>query len=288
MGAVMRRRLLDHARAAWDTTWTAMRLFVADQGLTWAGAIGLYLFLSVPPFMVAVTWAASPLFGTDGAAGFVVEQVSKYLPARQELLEGIVTSAPDSLGGAVASIAFLLVSASRAFAAMTSAINVLWRRVDRLTFGRRQLLRVGMVALALALLLLAGLAEAGLNALAGGDGSESGFWLIDWQLLPSLLLFLFLTVSYKILPREPVSRVHAAIGALAATVGIRLAQAGTGILAERGTFETPYGELAGVALMATWALVVGIIILWCAALVAAFDGKRPEDGEGESRFTRSA
>jgi uncharacterized BrkB/YihY/UPF0761 family membrane protein len=85
-----------------------------------------------------------------------------------------------------------------------------------------------------------------------------------------------------------VSWVHAAIGALAATVGVRLAQAGTGILAERGTFETPYGELSGVALMATWALVVGIIVLWCAALVAALDGKRPEDGEGESRFTRSA
>jgi membrane protein len=283
----MARRLTRHARAAWDTIWTAMRLFVGDQGLTWAGAIGLYLFLSVPPFMVAVTWAASPLFGTDGAAGFVVEQVSKYLPARQELLEGIVTSPPDTAAGALVSIGLLLFSASRAFAAMTSAINVLWRRVDRLTFGRRQLLRIGMVVLALSLLLLAALGEAGLTALAGGDGSESGFWLIDWQLLPSLLLLVFLAVSYKVLPRQPVSWGHAGIGALAATVGVRLAQAGTGILAERGTFETPYGELAGVALMATWALVVGVIVLWCAALVAALDGKRPEDDEGESRFTRS-
>lgn len=284
----MARRLSHHARAAWDTIRTAMRLFIADQGLTWAGAIGLYLFLSVPPFMVAVTWAAGPFFGTDGAAGFVVEQVAKYLPTRQDLLEGIVTSAPDSPGGAAISIGLLLFSASRAFAAMISAINVLWRRVDRLTFGRRQLLRIGMVALALALLLLAGLAEAGLTALAGGDGSESGFWLIDWQLLPSLLLLAFLAVSYKKLPREPVSWVHAGIGALAATVGIRLAQAGTGILAERGTFSTPYGDLAGVAVLATWALVVGVIILWCAALVAALDGKGPEDGDGESRFTRSA
>jgi uncharacterized BrkB/YihY/UPF0761 family membrane protein len=73
-----------------------------------------------------------------------------------------------------------------------------------------------------------------------------------------------------------------------ATVGIRFAQAGLGILSERDTFETPYGALAGVALMATWALVVGVIVLWCAALVAALDGKRPEDGDGSYRFSRAA
>ena len=36
-------------------------LFVDDQGLSWAGAIGLYLFLSVPPLMVAVTWVSGAL-----------------------------------------------------------------------------------------------------------------------------------------------------------------------------------------------------------------------------------
>ena len=265
-----------------------MRLFVADQGLTWAGAVGLYLFLSVPPFMVAVTWAASPFFGTDGAAGFVVEQVAKYLPAQQELLEGIVTDAPSNVGAALVSILVLLFSASRAFAALTSAINVLWRRVDRLTFVRRQLLRLGMVVLALVLMVMAAAGEGALTAITGGDGAESGLWLVDWQLLPSVLLFVFLAVIYKVVPREPVSKVHAAIGALAATVAVRIAQGGTGLLAERGTFQTPYGELAGVALMATWALVVGIIILWCAALVAALEGRTPEDGDGEKRFTRAA
>ena len=279
--------LREQAVGAWRTVWTATRLFVDDQGLSWAGAIGLYLFLSVPPFMVAVTWAAGPLFGTGGAERFVVEQVAKYLPAQQQLLEGIVSAAPDDGVAALVSVGLLLFSGSRAFAAMTSAVNVLWRRVDRLTFPRRQLLRLGMLAVTLVLLLGAALAEAAIGALADGGGTDDDqIWLLDWQLLPTLLLAAFLLAAYKVLPREPVSWRHAALGAAAATTGIRLAQAGLGVMSDAGTFRTPYGDLADVALMATWALVVGVIVLWCAALVAALEGKRPSDERDGRRFVR--
>lgn len=276
--------LRDQSVGAWRTTWTATRLFVDDQGLSWAGAIGLYVFLSVPPLMVAVTWVAGPFVGSDGAEAFVIEQVAKYLPAEQEVLEGVVSTAPRHAGAALVSILLLFFSGSRAFAAMTSAMNVFWRRIDRLTFPRRQLLRIGMVAVTLALLTVAALGETAITALGNGGNDV---WLVNWQILPSLLLAAFLLAAYKLLPREPVSWRHAAIGALAATVGIRVSQAGLGILAERGTFETPYGDLADVALMATWALVVGVVVLWCAALVAVLDGKGPEDGDGGSRFSRA-
>jgi membrane protein len=277
----------DQAVGAWRTTWTATRLFVDDQGLSWAGAIGLYLFLSVPPFMVAVTWAAAPLFGTDGAEAFVVEQVAKYLPAEQDLLEGVVSAAPGDAVAALVSIGLLLFSGSRAFAAMTSAINVLWRRVDQLTFPGRQLLRLGMLAVTVVLLIGAALGEAAIGVLADGGGTDNdGTWLLDWHILPTALLTAFLVAAYKLLPREPVTWRHAALGAFAAAVGIRLAQAGLGVMAEAGTFETPYGHLAGVALMATWALVVGVVVLWCAALVAALEGKRPSEADDERRFVR--
>ena len=35
------------------TAWDSLRLFSRAQGLSWGGAVGLYLFLSVPPLMVA-------------------------------------------------------------------------------------------------------------------------------------------------------------------------------------------------------------------------------------------
>jgi uncharacterized BrkB/YihY/UPF0761 family membrane protein len=191
----------------------AVRMFADDQGLSWAGAIGLYLFLSVPPFVVAAVYLGGLVVPPEQAEAFVLEQVAKYLPAQQELLEAIVAYGPENLSGGALSVALLLFSGSRAFAAMISAVNIMWRRIDALTFWRRQALRGGMLAVTVALLTVAAVA---------------------------------------------------------------------------GLFRTPYGELAGVALMATWALVVGVVIVFGAALVAVLDGKRPIDGEDDRRFSRGA
>jgi YihY family inner membrane protein len=282
----MNRTLMTRAGQAARTVWAATRIFIDDQGLSWAGAIGLYLFLSVPPFVVAATYLGGLVAAPATAESFVLEQVAKYLPAEQRLLEGIVAERPDSAVGGLLSTALLLFSGSRAFAALTSAVNVMWRRVDALTFVRRQVLRLGMLGVTVALLCLAALAEAGIAAI-GDAASADDIWLLDWQLLPGVLLASFLLVAYKLLPREPVSWRHAALGAVVATVGIRLAQAATGWLAERGLLQTPYGDLAGVALMATWALITGTVILFGAALVAALDGKRPLAREADERFSRA-
>ncbi|MCA1569913.1 MAG: YihY/virulence factor BrkB family protein [Chloroflexi bacterium] len=280
--------LMTHARGAWHTLWSALRLFADDQGLSWAGAIGLYLFLSVPPFLIATAWVAGLFFPPEQGEAFMLEQVAKYLPAEQDLLEGILANKPTEALGGVISVALLLFSGSRAFAALTSAVNVMWRRVDQLTFVRRQALRLGMLLVTLVLLGLAALGEAAVAALFSGGSSADELWLLDWQLIPSLLLGAFLLIAYRLLPREPVSWTHAALGAVVAGVAVRLAQAAFGALSNAGTFRTPYGELAGVALMATWALVVGVIILFGAALVAVLEGKRTEEGKDADRFSRAS
>ena len=274
-------------RRTWQTAWDATALFVADQGLTWAGAIGLYLFLSVPPLMVAVAWLARLVAPPEAADAFVVEQVAKYVPAKAEMLAGIVSTIPSSIPAAAGSIALLLFSASRAFAAMTSAINVMWMRVDELTYWRRNLLRLGMLSVSLALVGVAAVAEGLIARLAANGSSEGDIWLLDWQLVPMVLLGVFLFAAYKVLPREWVDPWHAAIGAVLATSGVRFAQAGLGWVSEAGAFGTAYGDLADVALMTTWALVVGVIVLYGAAIVAVLDGKGPPEEGSEGRFARS-
>ena len=268
--------------------WRAIRLFVDDQALSWAGAIGLYLFLSVPPFIVASVYVGSLAFPAGQVESFVLEQVAKYLPAEQQLLEGIVARRPDNALAGTLSVALLLFSGSRAFASLTSAINVMWRRVDRLTFVRRQVLRIGMLGVTLVLLLAAALSEAAIAGLADGGSTERDLWLLDWQIVPSLLLATFLLVAYKVLPRDPVSWSHAAVGAAVAATGVRIAQAVAGLIAEAELLATPYGDLAGVALLATWALVVGVVMLFGAAIVAVLAGKRTIDHEADERFSRGA
>lgn len=265
----------DRAVQVWHVTWNSLRLFTRAQGLSWAGAVGLYLFLSVPPLMVAAARIGDQFALEQDAEAFVLQQAAKFVPAREELLAGVFSLDPGgSAAAGLISLAFLFVSGSRAFAALTSGINVMWRQSDKVSFWERQGMRILMLALSLVLLAAAGLGELAIGAVAGGDSGQT--WLLEWQLLPTVLLFAFLFVAYRVLPEDEVSTVHALIGAALATVGVRIAQAVMGYMAKAGTFETPYGDLAGIALMATWALVVGVAVLFGATVVAVLSGRLEE------------
>lgn len=263
-------------------TWESLRLFAHAQGLSWGGAVGLYLFLSVPPLMVASTIVAKAVVLEREAEAFMVQQAAKFVPARSELLESVFAADPGGSGVAIAiSLVLLLFSGSRAFAALSSGVNVMWRQSEKVTFWERQFMRTWMLGAAIGLLALGALLELGVSFLFGVDPTASTngsgqLWLIDWQLIPSLLLGLFLLVAYKTLPESRVPWNRAAIGAVVATIGVRIAQAVMGYMSEAGTFRTPYGELAGVALMATWALVIGVIVLFGATVVAVLSGRLEE------------
>lgn len=260
-------------RVAWD----ALRLFNRTEGLSWGGAVGLYLFLSVPPLMVASALGSQVLFTEREAERFVLDQAAKFVPAREELLAGVFEGdAGGTIATAAVALGFLLFSGSRAFAALSGGVNVMWRQSHRVSFLERQLMRAWMLASSLLLLVAASIGEfaIGLASDAGTDSDQ--VWLLEWQLLPSVLLALFLYIAYKTLPEDEVPWGRAAIGAMVATIGIRISQAVMGVMAEAGTFETPYGALAGVALLATWAFVVGVIVLFGATIVAVLSGRLEE------------
>ena len=260
-----------------QVTWDALRLFGRAQGLSWGGAVGLYLFLSVPPLMVASSLLLQPFMTKYAAEDFVLDQAIKFVPARIDLLTGVFAgNTGSSIVIALVSLGFLLFSGSRAFAALSSGVNVMWRQSDEVTFWGRQLMRLWMLGASLGLLLLGGLIELAIGALLGNTSETGEIWLIEWQLIPTLLLGLFLFAAYKTLPKDEVPWEHAAIGAVLATIGVRIAQAVMGVMSESGSFERPYGALAGVALMATWALVIGVVVLFGATIVAVLSGRLDE------------
>lgn len=270
-------QLSELPRGVVRTAWDAIRLFSRAQGLSWAGAVGLYLFLSVPPLMVASSLLLQPFMSKYAAEDLVLDQAVKFVPARIDLLTGVFAgNTGSSIALALVSLGFLLFSGSRAFAALSSAVNVMWRQSDKVGFWDRQLMRLWLLGASLGLLLVAALAEAGIGALLSGNAQSGQVWLIQWQLIPSLLLAGFLFVAYKTLPQDEVRWEHAAIGAALATIGVRVAQAVMGYMSQAGSFQTPYGALAGVALLATWALVVGVVILLGATIVAVLGGRLEE------------
>lgn len=274
--------ITDHAVRVGRIAWDSLRLFTRAQGLSWAGAVGLYLFLSVPPLMVASALVGEVFVLEQDAKNFVLQQAAKFVPAREDLLAGVFSlDRGGSVIAGVVSLAFLLFSGSRAFAALSSGVNVMWRQSDQVSFWEKQGMRAALLAFSLVLLAAAAVGELGISALAGGDSGQT--WLLDSQLLPTLLLAAFLFGAYRFLPQDEVSTLHAAIGAVLATIGVRISQAVMGYMSKAGTFETPYGELAGVALMATWALVIGVAVLFGATVVAVLSGRMEEiDANGDT------
>ena len=265
-----------------EVSWRSLLLFINANGWSWAGAVGLFLFLSVPPLMVGSAFLASLLFTESEAKAFVITQASKFVPAESELLMSVlVREEPLATGAGVVSLAFLLFAGSRAFAAMASAINRMYGRTDQLSFWDTQRSRAWLLALSLVLLALAGVAEAGISAVTGAQAGEQ-VWLLDWQVLPFLLIGVFLFIAYRVLPQAEVVWQHAAIGAVLAAIGVRISQAVMGVMSSMGTFDNPYGDLAGIGLMATWALVVGVSILLGASLVAVLGGY-DRDGDTDER-----
>ena len=260
-----------------DLAWRTIRLFTDANGLSWAGALGLYLFLSVPPLMVASAFIASFIATEPEAKAFVIHQASRFVPAEVELIESVlIGKEPIAAGAGLVSLAFLLFSGSRTFAALASGINRMWRLSEELSILKTQGLRAGLLAFAFALLAATGLTEAGITELFDTSPSEQ-IWLLEAQVLPFVVLGVFLFVAYRVLPETHVDWRHALFGAVLATIGVRVSQAVMGLMSRAGTFETPYGGLAGVGLMATWALVVGVAVLLGASFVAVLGGVEPDD-----------
>lgn len=275
----------------WRIGDRTVRRFAADQGLTWAGAVALYLFLSIPPLMMVITWAGGLVAPRAEATAFAVAQVAKFVPSSEGLLRGIVAQAPDSTGAALVSIAILLVSGTRIFAALTSALNVIWRRIDDLVFWRRQVLRAGMLGIAGALVGISAATEWVLTTASAAIGVD-GFtqWIADWQLLPATILVLALWATYLYLPQTAVDRRTALGVAIGAAVAIRAAQWLTGV-AIAGAIDPSraYGALGEVALLLTWGLVIAVIILLGAELLVVIEERHGRhidaDGRSEERFT---
>ena len=255
-----------------EVAWRALLLFIRSNGWSWSGAVGLFLFLSVPPLMVASAFLASLLFAESESKAFVITQASKFVPAQADLLRGVlIREEPIATGAGLVSLAFLLFAGSRAFAALASAINRMYGRTDQFSFWDTQRSRAWLLTLSLVLLALSGAAEAGISALTGSQAGQE-VWLLEWQVLPFSLIGVFFFVAYRVLPEAEVTWQHAAIGAALSTTGVRIAQAVMGVMSEMGTFDSPYGALADVGLMATWAFVVGVAVLLGASIAAVLGG----------------
>ena len=258
--------------------------FITQEGMQWAGAVAFYLVLSVPPMLIAASSLAILVMGADAARELVTDQVTEFIPVERDLIEDVADATIGGIGpAALVSIVFLLFSGTRIFAALITAINVMWHEVEQAGFVRMQVVRAIFLVTVGVLFALGAMLD-GIVALAGDELPIEGVaqWLVESELIPFTLLFLALLTMLKLVPRRMASWTSAVVGALVGALGLRIAQYGfTAFLATLGDFETAYGPLAGIAALMTWALVASVTVLLSAHLVAVLN--QPETPAGDSR-----
>ena len=277
----------DRAKVLFDIVRRTVMNFLNQEGMQWAGAVAFYLVLSVPPMLIAASSIAIMFVGGDRAQELITDTVTQFVPVERDLIQQIAEQTVGSIGpAAIISIVFLLFSGTRIFAAIITAINVMWDQVEQAGFVRTQIVRGILLVTVGALFVVAGALDAFVAVTDDAIPLDGvALWILQSELIPFTLLFLALFSLLKLVPKQSATWTSAAIGAAVGALGLRIAQFGfTAFLATLGNFQTAYGPLAGIAALMTWALVASVTVLLAAHLVAVLN--RPETPAGDERPER--
>ncbi len=249
-----------------------------------AAAIAFYGVVCLTPLGIIAVAALRYLSGTRFEAAWQLESVVRQVSPEgaAEILQQVdsLFAFPDpAITGGLGALA-LLWAASRLFDTITRALNALWPDARDRGFWVRQL--VGFITMLAAgagltsfmvLVSAAARAEEWL-ALAGVPREQMA---LPTRLLPVLLALPFtwlgFLLMYKLIPARHVTTKAAAGGALAATIGLRIAQPVFAMFISRSAHpHSMYGALTGVVVFALWMYAVGQLLLFGAHVAAQIEG----------------
>jgi len=249
-----------------------------------AAAIAFYGVVCLTPLGIIAVAALRHLSGTSSAATWELERVIRQVSPEgaAEIVEQVdsLFAFPDpAITGGLGALA-LLWAASRLFDTILRALNALWPDARDRGFWVRQLL--GFLTM-----LAAGAGLTGYMVLVSA-AARAEEWLAlsgvprEQLALPNRILPILLAVPfswlafflmYKLIPARHVTTKAAAGGALAATIGLRVAQPVFATFIGRSAHpHSMYGALTGVVVFALWMYVVGQLLLFGAHVAAQIEG----------------
>jgi YihY family inner membrane protein len=270
------RRLGRAWRRVWAPVSFAAKRFFHIDGTQWAGAFSFNAFFSLFPLAILLVTVASFFVDRDRAGTEVIAYLERHVPISGEMQSQIV----ETIAGVVSArqragaIAFLILVwvALQCFTTLISATNHAWGIVGynwwRLPLNSLVLLgtTAGAVLLGLAVPVLLSMAKGWLVP-AGAFGS----WVygLGGFVIPSLVIFLALSLFYRLAPRRPTRFAEVWIAALAATVLLRVAESLFVIyLRDFATLNAVYGAFGGIMALLLWIYISGCIFIFGACLCA--------------------
>jgi len=264
-------------RKAWAILIRAARIFVRIDGAQRAGAIAHYAFFSLFPLIILLVATASVFIDRDRAAMRIIGLIQTFVPMNSTKQSYIL----DTLAGVIKArkqagvVAFLLLgwTAANFFATLIGATNRAWG-AERNDWWRQPLKSLVFLAVVIAAaplsLIVPMLMTMTKTWLAAADDSSSRGYAVASFVLPSLALFLSLSLFYKLAPRRHTRFADVWLAALCTTLLLLGAESLFGFyLRHFAALNLVYGALGGIMALLLWIYFFGCIFIFGACLCVA-------------------
>jgi Ca2+-transporting ATPase len=247
------------------------------DGGQWAAAFAFNAFFSLFPLMILLVTVASFFVDRDRAGNEVIGYMESYVPMSGKMqdhvldtIAGVIKSRQQA--GAVALLILVWV-ALQCFTTLICATNRAWGTPVfnwwRLPLKSLALLGItsGAVLLGTAVPVWAKLANDWL--LPVNDFSSWVYALVSF-VIPLLVVFLSLSLFYRLAPRRPTRFAEVWAAAVCVTALLQVAESLFLIyLRNFATFNAVYGAFGGIMALLMWIYVSGCIFIFGACLCAA-------------------
>jgi membrane protein len=240
----------------------------ADNATQWAAAIAYYTFLSLFPLLLAVVSLSAYFVSPDWAVGKAILLLRELVPAGDDAVQRIIHDAVHAAhpyAGAV-SLLILLVLGSRAFGALSRALNIAYEGVETGSMAARIMIEVGMMA-AVGVLFISTLFSHYLllflwNAVRLLPGETGPTFDAIVQLIRVLLLLMAFFLIYRFVPRKQLNWKSIAVGAGVATALFLAARPlFYGYVENLANYNLMYGGIAIAVVLLAWAWVTAFITI---------------------------
>ncbi len=265
------------SRRIWVILSDAANRFMRIDGAEWAGAFAHYAFLSLFPLIVLLVSIASLFIERDRAVTDIIAFVASYLPIEGEersFIFGTVTGVISARSQA-GLIAMLILgwSAMRFFSTLIRATNRAWD-VDAHSWWRLPMTSLIFLAIMAAAVLVSIAAPILTKMVKESLFPTSDFrsWVYSlWGFfVPMLVVFIGLSLFYRMAPRRRTHFSEVWVAALCATALLKASESLFVIyLKYFVSLNAIYGAFGGIIALLLWVYVAGCIFIFGACLCAA-------------------
>jgi YihY family inner membrane protein len=261
----------------WAILCLAVKKFFRIDGAHWAGAFAFHAFFSLFPLMILLVTIASFFVDRDQAGKEVLAYMESYVPISGEMQSHIF----DTIAGVIkargqaGAVAFLILVwvVLQCFTTLICATNRAWGTVIhswwRLPLKSLILLVItsGAVLLGMAVPVMAKMAK---DWLLPANDFSSWVYALGSFFIPLLVVFVSLSLFYRLAPRRPTRFAEVWASALCGTA-LLLATGSLFViyLKNFATLNAVYGAFGGIMALLLWIYLSGCIFIFGACLCAA-------------------